>query len=159
MHLDFDLTEIVLKHNVPTWSLRDHVGTSSSRFDAWLLLSSCGICMYTQCSVFCCAKYGKWKWKWFEIKLASQKIVVMEEGKIDELFYNDVVDILNLRFWTWQEREACCDSKEICPVLKSINFILIPWIDLFGQYHVGTWQNIKFLVSKTAVNNLIYFKW
>ena len=32
MHSDFDLTEIVLKHNVPTWSLRDHVRTSSSRF-------------------------------------------------------------------------------------------------------------------------------
>ena len=30
--------------------------------------------------------------------LSSQKIVVMEEGKIDELVYNDVVDIL--RFWT-----------------------------------------------------------
>ena len=155
MHLDFDLTEIVLKPNVPTWSFRDHVGTSSSRFDAWLLLSSCGICMYTQCSVFCCAKYGKWKWKWFEIKLASQKIVVMEEGKIDELFYNDVVDILNLRFWTWQEREACCESKEICPEQSSH---LIPWKDLFGQFHVKTWQNINFSVNKTAANNLIYFK-
>ena len=94
------------------------------------------------------------KFWWFEIKLASQKIVVMEEGKIDELVYNDVVDILNLRFWTWQEREACCIA-----VLKSINFILIPWIDLFGQYHVETWQNIKFLVRKTAANKLIYFKW
>ena len=27
-----------------TWSLRDHVGTSSSRFDTWLSLSSCVIC-------------------------------------------------------------------------------------------------------------------
>jgi len=44
MHSDLDLTEIVLKHNVPTWSLRDHVRKSSSRFDAWLSLSSCGIC-------------------------------------------------------------------------------------------------------------------
>ena len=50
-------------------------------------------------------------------------------------------------------------DRSCIAVLKSINFILIPWIDLFGQYHVGTWQNIKFLVSKTAANNLIYFKW
>ena len=134
-----------------------------SRFDAWLSLFSCGICTpdVLNWSVFLLCQIWKVKAKsklikfwWFEIKLASQKIVVMEEGKIDELVYNDVVDILNLRFWTWQEREACCIA-----VLKSINFILIPWIDLFGQYHVGTWQNIKFLVSKTSANNLIYFKW
>ena len=39
---------------------------------------------------------------WFEIKLASKKIAVMEEG------------------------------------VSSINLILIPGIDLFGQYHVET---------------------
>ena len=37
---------------------------------------------------------------WFEIKLASKKIAVMEEGVIDELVYNYVVDKLNFRFWT-----------------------------------------------------------
>ena len=31
MHSDFNLTEIVLKHNVTTWSFRDHVVTSSSQ--------------------------------------------------------------------------------------------------------------------------------
>ena len=41
------------------------------------------------------AKYKLIKPWWFEIKLASQKIAVMEEVKIDELVYNDVVDILN----------------------------------------------------------------
>ena len=34
------------------------------------------------------------KFWWFEIECASQKIAVMEEGKIDELVYNDVVDKL-----------------------------------------------------------------
>ena len=73
---------------------------------------------------FCCAKYGKSKSKsrsklinfwWFEIALASQKIVVMEEGKIDELVYNNVVDIIHFRFWTEQERAACYFSKKVCP--------------------------------------------
>ena len=36
---------------------------------------------------------------WFEIKL-TKKIAVMEEGVIDELVYNYVVDKLNFRFWT-----------------------------------------------------------
>ena len=31
MHSDFNLTEIVLKHNVTTWSFRDQVVTSSSQ--------------------------------------------------------------------------------------------------------------------------------
>ena len=44
---------------------------------------------------------------WFEIKLASQKIAVMEEGKMDELVDNDVVDIIYFKFQTEQERAAC----------------------------------------------------
>ena len=35
---------------------------------------------------------------WFEIKLASQKIAFMEEGKMDELVDNDVVDIIHFKF-------------------------------------------------------------
>ena len=39
----------------------------------------------------------------------------MEEGKIDELVYTDVVDIIYFRFWTEQERAACYFSKKVCP--------------------------------------------
>ena len=38
------------------------------------------------------------KFWWFEIECASQKIAVMEEGKIDELVDNDVVDIIYFKF-------------------------------------------------------------
>ena len=47
------------------------------------------------------------KFWWFEIELASQKIAVMEEGKMDELVDNDVVDIIYFKFQTEQERAAC----------------------------------------------------
>ena len=38
------------------------------------------------------------KFWWFEIELASQKIAVMEEGKMDKLVDNDVVDIIYFKF-------------------------------------------------------------
>ena len=64
------------------------------------------------CSLLCQtwkvkAKSKLIKFWWFEIECASQKIAVMEEGKIDELVYTDVVDIIYFRFWTEQERPAC----------------------------------------------------
>ena len=136
-----------------------------SRFDAWLSLFSCGICTpdVLNWSVFLLCQIWKVKAKsklikfwWFEIKLASQKIVVMEEGKIDELVYNDVVDILNLRFCTWQEREACCDSKEICPVLREACPYQNGWI--FGKVPKGggVISNPKIFIANFGLLNRVF---
>ena len=76
-----------------------------------------------------------------------ENVKVKESRRIRRVDHDDDI-------WYTRPHDRSCIA-----VLKSINFILIPWIDLFGQYHVGTWQNIKFLVSKNAANNLIYFKW
>ena len=171
MHLDFDLTEIVLKHNVPTWSFRDHVGTSSSRFDAWLLLS---VVPNIESASKVQVQIEEIRQKLPKLGPLTKALQIHEnmitsDGEVrsknlpSDVFYENVKVKESRRIrrvdqdddiWYTRPHDRSCIA-----VLKSINFILIPWIDLFGQYHVGTWQNIKFLVSKTSANNLIYFKW
>ena len=189
MHSDFDLTEIVLKHNVPTWSLRDHVRTSSSAHHAALQskivkLKDLGKTSIVAVSDSPTSQYRNAKNVFLMKTLAEElgvtiRLLFTESGHgkspcdgVGGNIKTEVENALlkshgekdlrtihsakyvskNLPSDVFYENVKIKESRRIQRVddnvwytiphdhraVSSINLILIPGIDLFGQYHVET---------------------
>ena len=179
----FRLTEIVLKHNVPTWSLRDHVRKSS-----WGHHSSSlhRIWSREKSLWWSGGQHQNWSWECTLVHSAEDVKDVIEKEthlsyrikvhtasdiqkvgeklpklgpltralQIHEIMItsNGQVRSKNLPSDVFYENVKIKESRRIQRVddnvwytiphdhraVSSINLILIPGIDLFGQYHVET---------------------